>query len=119
MAGLRQSAERRHYPVSAVAVLVIVSVMALLLIQQLPAELTVAKSAAVAPSTASQPGLFDTLLALHPTLPAAHEAVIDAFSRLKASLRPEPPPIPVTPVLYMLHEPTGDFVPVVSNLTQR
>lgn len=115
MAGLKQSAERRHYPVSAVTVLVIVSVMALRVIQWLPAELTVSKSAAVAPSTASQPSLFDTLLALHPTLPAAHEAVIDAFSRLKASLRPEPPPITSAPVLYMFHEPTGDFVPVVRN----
>lgn len=114
MVELRKPAERKHHTVSAVAGVGIVGVMTFMLIQRLPDELTVTKSAPTPPSSASQPGLFDTLLALHPTLPAAHEAVIDAFSRFKASLRPEPPPVPRAVVIYEADE-HGNFVPVVRN----
>ena len=115
MAGLRKAVECNRHSAFALAGLVIVSVMVVLVIQRLPTELTVTKPAIATPSSTSQPSLFDTLLALHPTLPAAHEAVIDAFSRFKASLRPEPPPVPLASVLYMLVESTGEFVPVVRN----
>lgn len=111
MVELGKSAERKHHTVSAVAGLIIVAVMTFLVIQRLPAELTVAKSSPTAPDPTIQPGLFDTFLAMHPTLPAAHEAVIDAFSRFKASLRPEPPPVSRAVVIYEADE-HGNFVPV-------
>lgn len=113
---LRKPAERKQHTVAAVAGLVGgLLVMTVLLIQRLPVELTVTKPAVAAPAPTIQPGLFDTFLAMHPALPAAHEAVIDAFSRIKASLRPEPPPVSRASVLYMLDESTGNFVPVVRN----
>lgn len=81
MAGLTKTVEHNHHTVLAlVSLVVIVSMMASLLVQRLPAELTITKTALAAPSSASQPGLFDTLLALHPSLPVAHEAVMDALS---------------------------------------
>lgn len=88
-----------------------VLVMTLLLIQRLPAELTVTKSAATAPTSASQPGLFATFLAVHPTLPVGHEAVLNALSRCKAALRPEPPLVSHAIVIYVADE-HGNFVPV-------
>lgn len=107
-----KTAERNRHCAFALAVLAVGTlVMTTLLIQGLPAELTVTKSAVASPSPASQPGLFDTLLAMHPTLPAAHEAVIEAFDRLKASLRPEPPPVFRAVVIYEADE-HGNFVPV-------
>jgi hypothetical protein len=86
-------------------------VMTCLLVQQLPTELTFNKPAPTAPSAASQPGLFATLLALHPSLPAAHEAVLNALSRCKAALRPEPPLVSHAIVIYVADE-HGNFVPI-------
>ncbi|TXT46377.1 MAG: hypothetical protein FD140_4513 [Limisphaerales bacterium] len=107
-----KSTERKHHTVSAVAGLVGGAlVMTFQLIQRLPAELTVTKSAPTPPSSASHPGLFDTLLAVHPTLPAAHEAIIGAFSRFRASLRPEPESVSRAVVIYEADE-HGNFVPV-------
>lgn len=107
-----RTAERnRRWAFALVGLVVGVLVLAVLLIQRLPAELTVAKSATTAPSSASQPGLFDTLLAMHPSLPAAHEAVINAFYRFKASLRPEPPVV-IHPVVTYEADENGNFVPV-------
>ena len=112
MAGLMKTVERNRRWAFAFAGLVGgVLVLAVLLIQRLPVELTNTKSTPVAPTSASQPGLFATVLALHPSLPAAHEAVINAFYRFKASLRPEPPAVSYATVLYVLEETTGNFVP--------
>lgn len=116
MVGLTKTVERNRRWAFALAGLVGgVLVLAVLLIQRLPVELTITKTAPVAPSSASQPGLLATFLAMHPSLPAAQEAVLNALSRCKTTLRPEPPPTPRASVLYMLDESTGDFVPVVRN----
>lgn len=112
MAGLTNTVERnRHCAFALAGLMGGVLVLAVLLIQRLPVERTATKSAIAAPSSASQPGLFDTLLALHSSLPAAHDAVKEAFNRFKASLRPEPPAVSYATVLYVLEETTGNFVP--------
>ena len=115
MAGLTKAVERNRRGAFALAGLVGgLLVMTMLLIQRLPVELTVTKSAIAAPSPASQPGLFATLLAMHPSLPTAHEAVLNALRRFKTSLRPEPPPVSRAIVIYEADE-HGNFVPVVRN----
>jgi hypothetical protein len=113
MAGLTNTVERNRHGAFAMAGLVGgVLVLAVLLIQRLPVELTITKTAPVAPSPAArQPGLFATVLALHPSLPAAHVTILEVFGRFKASLRPEPPLVFHPLVIYVADE-NGNFVPV-------